>query len=165
MRFVPSNPRLFVSDEGAVLVYGIREQKQYMDSDGYRCFDLRVDGKKKRIRVHRLVAEVYCAGYALGMCVNHLDGNKLNNRAENLEWTTLSRNTHHAHATGLNKQRGASNGNSKLSAKDVSNIRYRIANGDVLSQIARDYSITRTTVCDIKSGKRWLSYELAEGGE
>jgi hypothetical protein len=35
--------------------------------------------------------------------MNHIDGNKLNNKAENLEWLTCSENNLHAHKFGLNK--------------------------------------------------------------
>ena len=52
-------------------------------------------------RVHRLVASVFCKKTEGYNVVNHIDGNKLNNNSENLEWCTSSYNTIHAFNTGL----------------------------------------------------------------
>jgi len=56
----------------------------------------------KRLRVHRLVMLVHNPKGEL-IQVNHRDGNKTNNRIENLEWSTQSSNQKHAYKTGLNK--------------------------------------------------------------
>ena len=60
------------------------------------------DGKFKQLLVPRLVAMTWCEGYREDLTVNHKDGNPLNNKAENLEWVTLSENSKHAYRTGLN---------------------------------------------------------------
>lgn len=69
--------------------------------------DLRVnlwkDGKVKTLLVSRLVAMTWCEGYSAGMTVNHIDGNSLNNNANNLEWISLSQNIKHGFENGLYK--------------------------------------------------------------
>lgn len=60
-------------------------------------------GKKCRFFVHRLVALHFCDGYAPDLVVNHIDGNKQNNRADNLEWVTRSANDRHAVRMGLKR--------------------------------------------------------------
>jgi len=56
---------------------------------------------KKRFFVHRLVAKHFVSGYKENLIVNHKDGNKQNNNADNLEWVTKSENDLHAFRTGL----------------------------------------------------------------
>ena len=53
--------------------------------------------------VHRLVAEAFHEGNHDGLQVNHIDGNKLNNHKDNLEWVSCSENIQHAYDTGLKK--------------------------------------------------------------
>ncbi len=53
--------------------------------------------------VHRLVAQYFCDGYAEGLVVNHIDGDKTNNRSSNLEWVTRSENDLHAFSLGLRR--------------------------------------------------------------
>jgi hypothetical protein len=57
--------------------------------------------KHKDYRVHRLVAEAFCEKSEGKHVVNHKDGNKMNNHADNLEWCNKSENEKHAYATGL----------------------------------------------------------------
>ena len=59
---------------------------------------------KKRFFVHRLVAIHFCDNYQEDLVVNHKDGNKLNNNADNLEWVTRSENDLHAFKNNLRKK-------------------------------------------------------------
>lgn len=57
--------------------------------------------KAKTLLLHRVVANAFCERTAEQIEVNHIDGNKLNNCAENLEWVTRDENLLHAYNTGL----------------------------------------------------------------
>lgn len=59
------------------------------------------DGKEKTHLVSRLVAKTWCDGYSEGLTVNHKNGQPLDNRAENLEWCSLTDNIRHAFDFGL----------------------------------------------------------------
>jgi len=67
---------------------------------GYKRVTLYVP-KKERVFVHRLVASHFVEGENDGLVVNHVDGCKTNNSAENLEWVTRSENDKHAFRLGL----------------------------------------------------------------
>lgn len=58
---------------------------------------------KKRFFIHRLVALHFCDGYEENLVVNHIDGDKTNNKANNLEWVTRSENDLHAFKLNLRK--------------------------------------------------------------
>ena len=63
--------------------------------------DLWKDGKPKTWLVARLVGLTWCDGYADGMTINHINGNSLDNRADNLEWVSLSDNIKLGFTSGL----------------------------------------------------------------
>lgn len=71
--------------------------KGWIQNTGY----LTVSLNNKKYSVHRLVAETFIHKLKGKNYVNHIDGNKLNNNVNNLEWCTLQENIQHAFATGL----------------------------------------------------------------
>lgn len=68
-----------------------------------------IDGEKKgfNLRMHRLVAEAFVPNPEGKPFVNHIDGNKKNNHASNLEWVSNKENIHHHIAIGGNRKQVA----------------------------------------------------------
>ena len=75
--------------------------KVYVINSGYACLKLVKDGVRTSVLVHRLVAQAFCTKSEDAIEVNHIDGNKSNNAASNLEWCSSSQNTQHALTLGL----------------------------------------------------------------
>lgn len=69
--------------------------------NGYHFVCLRKNGKNKNKLVHRLVAEAFIDNPDNLPVVNHVDGEKGNNAADNLEWCTQGDNLKHAVTIGL----------------------------------------------------------------
>jgi len=100
-----------VSDTGHVCRVGGEILKPQDESHGYLSVSLSKNGKRKSFKVHRLVAKAFVLNPHKLNVVNHLDGNKKNCSASNLEWTTSANNNQHSWNLGLNrnteKQRNA----------------------------------------------------------
>lgn len=109
----------FISNSGKNgMWYKSRVLKFNIDKDGYHTVALQKEGKVKRFKVHRLVLSTF-SNYEDELQVNHIDGNKSNNRLDNLEWATSSQNIKHAFNIGLKTQVGSKNNCSKLTEKQV----------------------------------------------
>ena len=109
-----------ISDCGYLVVNARTEKvlKQHPCKNGYlRVWATATDGARKSFLIHRLVAMAHLDpvdNYRL-YDVNHKDGNKANNRVDNLEWVTHAENMKHARANGLWKEE---NGGRKTSFKE-----------------------------------------------
>ena len=130
-----------------------KNRKLIINKFGYISFTLCKNGIKKMRRVNRLVAIAFILNPENKTDVNHIDGNKLNNIVENLEWTTRQENETHAMIHGL-KAKGETSGVSKLKEKQV--LKIRSLKG-ILShrQIAIKFNISKTNAGDIIRRKIW----------
>ena len=91
-----------VSESGEVFSnYHHRFLKGGVYPNGYEFVGLTLNGKTRNYMRHRLVAIAFIPNPNNLPYVNHIDGNKRNNRVENLEWCTPVGNVQHAIRTGL----------------------------------------------------------------
>ena len=83
--------------------YGVvgRIMPQTIQRTGYYAVTFHMNNKAYCRKVHRLVIEAFKPNPDSLPCINHIDGNKLNNHIDNLEWCTYQHNMQHAVRTGL----------------------------------------------------------------
>lgn len=97
---------------------GIKRSHRYeklkhisLDGCGYSIVSLSKDGKVKKKRVHRLVAEAFIPNPNNLPEVNHIDTIRTNSRVDNLEWCTRRENIDHSIRLGHYKRYGSRNSN------------------------------------------------------
>lgn len=99
-----------VSDLGRIRSY-VTGKARYLSAkrltrDGYIHVSLRKNHKGREFRLNRLVAETFIGEPPKGKdTVNHINGIKTDNRAVNLEWTSMSDQMYHAYSHKLKKPR------------------------------------------------------------
>jgi hypothetical protein len=88
-----------ISNFGRIKTPNNKIKEKFAISSGY--YDLKIS-KSEREKIHRLVALQFIVNIDNKPFVNHKNGNKLDNRSENLEWVTNQENVIHAYENGLN---------------------------------------------------------------
>lgn len=120
---ISDNSNYLVSNTGRVKRRGRNTDHSVRDRKGYLVTDLYKDSIRSTKRVHRLVAEAFVQNPGDKPEVNHIDGNKHNNNASNLEWVTSKENCRHAWNEGLMKPSrgmlGKSNPNGGRKSKPI----------------------------------------------
>jgi hypothetical protein len=133
--------------------------KPSIKKDGYVRIQLIKCSKYKTLYVHRIVAEAFLQHDSERNEVNHIDGNKSNNKLENLEWVTSKQNIEHSIKTGLRKSSGMKGRFGKLSPKSKSILQLSacgkvIRKWDSISDAARELRCSPQSICSVLSGRK-----------
>ena len=114
------------------------------------------DGKHKNFRVHRILAQAFIPNPKKLPQVNHIDGNKLNNNINILEWVTNSENQLHSYAIGLAKSRkGEKHHKAKLTEEDIHTIINLLKSGYNYDYISDKFNIRKSYIYEIKTFRTW----------
>lgn len=118
--------------------------KPVIQKTGYLNVSLCKNGISKTCRVHKLIAKIFIPNPNNYQSINHKNGNKQDNRVENLEWCTQSYNNWHAIFI-LDK------GHNKLSMEDANTIRKDVLNGKYknIKEISEKYKCNRLVIENI----------------
>lgn len=127
----------------------------YISKSGYHVVACMRKTKRVKVFAHRLIARAFVPGYEPHLSVNHINGNKLDNRPENLEWLTIADNTRHQWNIGLVDLCGEKQPTHKLTQKQVIHIRKALRLGVSANSLAIIAGVNPTTVYLIQYGKRW----------
>jgi hypothetical protein len=150
---VRSLDRVITYSNGGVRTTPGKVIAQVVGKNGYRVVRLYKNQVETKYTTHRLVAKVFIDNPDKKHYVNHIDGNKTNNRADNLEWVTASENGLHAYAIGL------SNPQYKLQDEDLFAINVLLKKKVKDTLIARIFGVTPQTIFAIKNGKNIKRYK------
>jgi len=126
-------------------------------SNGYRFVNLNKKNKNVKSKISRLVASHFVENLHSKPEVNHMDGNKTNDNAWNLEWCTSSENSQHAHDIKLCKMDGENHPQSRLNNMKVKVIRHLKEINPRLSgaRVAKIFQVHPQTIYSVLSGKSW----------
>lgn len=103
---IPEFPNYSVTSAGSIIRNGSDALRPGTTKAGYKVVVLRHNGASKTLYVHRLVALLIHSEFKLGEEVDHIDGDKSNNRVENLRIVNRSQNQIHVHElrTGVSRE-------------------------------------------------------------
>jgi hypothetical protein len=130
------------------------EMKPFLDSRGYLQVYVYSEGNRALRRIHRLVAQNFLEEVQDCLIVNHLDCDKQNNEAINLEWTTTRGNAIHASENGL-LLCGEEHHLSLLKEDEVLEIIALLQEGVRDCDIAKAFKVASNTIADVRSGRTW----------
>lgn len=150
------NNDYFITEDGDVISVKRGKKillKKRVNSRGYYYVNLCKNGKYKSICIHRLVGIYFVENNNGFNVLNHIDGNKLNNRYDNLEWCDQVHNMKETSRMGLLKiKRGAESNlySGKLNI-DISNMIRSIRSNEKLSydKIAKMFDVSKATIINI----------------
>lgn len=126
------------------------------DKNGYKNRGFCVKNVRRTIVVHKVVARAFIGERKTGQQINHIDGNKTNNCATNLEYVTQSENAKHAFRLGLSRPTyGDMNGRSKSTKEEIVEIRRLYAIGHRQKELREMFNLSTCQIHRIVHRKRW----------
>lgn len=146
--------------------YNNRKICQWIDNTGYCQCNLYKNKKRYFKRVHKLVAETFIENPENLPQVNHKDGDKTNNKIDNLEWITNSENTQHGYDNNLYYFGTSKSYPVKVTTKDGRFVGVYPS----IRNMCKELKLNRKTVSAILNGKKVTNnydyiFEYVEEGQ
>lgn len=131
----------------------------FIDTEGYAFVVMRkpMGTGAEKIFVHRLVMEVFVGECPEEMSVDHIDRNRTNNAVSNLRYATKAEQSDNR---DLSRISGENSKFSKLREVDVVEIRKMLEMGFLDSIIAQRFSVSASTIKNIRTGKSWKTHGI-----
>lgn len=151
-RPVPGFDGYYATSDGRV--FSVCEMKRFLHNDGYYRITTFAKRLRRRAGVHTLVALAFVGEPPPGkrLVCRHLDGNRQNNRPDNLAWGTVKENGEDASRHGTLK--GSRNPTARLTEDDVREIRRRWP-GETQKALGEAFGVSKATIEAVTSRRNW----------
>ena len=167
-RAIPGFPEYQVSDDGRIRraapmsngrTYNLWKELKPGLASGYLTVRLCVRGVVTQMGVHKIVATTFIGPKPSAQhLVAHWDGNRRNNRVENLRWATVAENCADRERHG-NTAKGERQGSAVLTADAIRHIRAALADPEKRisgAALARLYGVGQSQISRIKHRETWV---------
>ena len=132
--------------------------KQYTDKDGYQRIGLHKDVISKTVGVHRLVAEAFIPNPNNLPVIDHINGNRQDNRVENLRWFTVKLNNSTQQAKEKKSLAAFKRTDNKVKIRQSSIDGEHIKDYNSSMDIQRELGFERAAIIRCCRGKQHTSY-------
>lgn len=152
---IPEYPNYEISNTGKVKSINYNKERilKLQNMNGYSRVGLSINGTVTLFLVHRLVALAFVENSNNYSFINHINGVKNDNRAENLEWCTSAENLNHALDNSLRiMPKGENHHKSKLTEAQVLEIRKSCL---PQKELAKLYNVKQPLISAIVNKKKW----------
>lgn len=126
----------------------------------YLKIEASIENRQHTVLVHRMVADAFLGPRPEGCEVNHIDGNKHNNAAENLEYVTKAENMRHALDSGLVAV-GEARSNAKYTTPQVKWALALVHSGMSVKEAAEQTGLPAGRLSKIRRGEIWRHLGVA----
>jgi len=128
--------------------------KPFLTKNGYLRVNLSKNGKDSFLLIGRIVLSTFKSNKK-GLVCHHINGNKLDNRINNLFWISRSKHTEFHNYYNPRNNKGERNGRSKLLSKDIMKIKLLFLNGLSYKEISRFYNVKPYAIGSILRRRTW----------
>jgi hypothetical protein len=143
-------PNTLISRDGKLWRNG-KEKKFTVGPIGYEVVSFSTNNKTKTYYKHRLLLHAFVSECPVGCEALHINGNRLDNRLDNLRWGTRKENVSDAikHGTATI---GSKNGAAKLTDEMIKTIRQSKLINDSVDNLSNQYQVSVTTIRRVLNG-------------
>lgn len=151
------NGIIYTVFENGDVYNGKRKITQRPNEDGCACFTAGKKHHRVKVKTHSVVGKLFVGNPNNLPELDHLDSNRMNPSADNLEWVTHQENIRRAYERGSYNglHIGVKNPKAKLNEEIVKNIRNDFADGLTQKEISIKYNVPWSTVHNIVTYQTW----------
>lgn len=151
----PHNPLYIIHEDGNIFSVKLNRFLKGSDHQGYTRYKIFIEGERKSLLGHRIVAMTFLPNPDNLAEVNHIDGNRSNNNLSNLEWVSREGNQQHAFRTGLNSNKGSKNGKAEMDETTSRQMYLELLSGKTILEVSKEFGYSKSSLSKLKAKVTW----------